>query len=166
MNGPDSTGTAYGGKLVHVVVERWGGREVEIVEHPGSVAVVPVDRNGRVVLVRQFRAPARTVLLELPAGKLEPGEDPLACARRELVEECGLHGGEWSALARFWTSPGFLREEMHLFLAEGVEEGEPAQDEDEQIELVRWPVAEIGQRLGELEDGKTLAGLALYLRGR
>ena len=146
-----------------VAIERWGEREVEIVEHPGSVVVLPVDREGRVVLVRQFRFPARAPLLELPAGKLEPGEEPLASAKRELAEECGLRGGDWSLLTRFWSSPGFLREEMHLFLAEGVDEGDPDHDEDEEIELVRWPVGEVESRLGELEDAKTLIGLLRYL---
>src|SRR4051795_4059776 len=98
---PDSTRIVYEGKVVRVAVETWGGREREIVEHPGSVAVVAVDRAGRdVFLVRQFRTPARRELLELPAGKLEAGEEPLACAQRELVEECGLRGGEWRALGR------------------------------------------------------------------
>jgi ADP-ribose pyrophosphatase len=163
VTGPESTRSAWEGKLVKVVLERWGEREVEIVEHPGSVVVLPVDRDGRVVLVRQFRFPARAPLLELPAGKLEPGEEPLASAKRELAEECGLRGGEWSLLARFWSSPGFLREEMHLYLAEGVEEGDPELDEDEQIELVRWPVAQLESRLGEVEDAKTLIGLLRYL---
>jgi ADP-ribose pyrophosphatase len=156
----------YEGKLVDVVLEEWQGGEREIVDHPGSVAIVAVDSAERVVLVRQPRAPARKDLLELPAGTLEPGEEPSDCARRELREETGLHGGRWTELAAFWTSPGFLREHMTLFLAEGVAEGEAAPDDDEQVELVRWPVSEVAERLHELEDAKTLAGLLLLLRGK
>jgi ADP-ribose pyrophosphatase len=128
--------------------------------------VVAVDEEGCVALVRQLREAARKWLLELPAGTAEPGEEPLATARRELREECGLSGGEWRELAAFWTTPGFCRERMHLFAAEGVERGEAAPAEDEDLELVRWPVGEIEERLGEIEDAKTLAGLLLYLRTR
>jgi ADP-ribose pyrophosphatase len=146
-----------------VTVERWGGIEREIVEHPGAVVIVPVDRESCVTLVRQFRAPARRELLELPAGTLEPGEEPLTTARRELAEETGLSGGAWRAGPVFWTTPGFSRERMYLFVAEGVERGKPAPADDESIELVRWPLAEVPRRLGEIEDAKTLAGLLLYL---
>lgn len=161
---PDASRTVYDGKLIDVTVERWRGHEREIVEHPGSVAVVAIDREQHVWLVRQFREPARRALLELPAGVAEQGEDPLASAQRELREECGLRGGTWSELGRFWTTPGFCRETMHLFLAEGVETGEPEPEEDEEVEVVRWPVAELGARLAELEDAKTIAGLLLYMR--
>ena len=160
---PDESRTVYDGKLVDVTLERWGEHEHEIVEHPGAVAVVAVDRDERVTLVRQLREPARKELLELPAGTLEEGEKPLATARRELEEETGQTGGEWRELAAFWTTPGFCRERMHVFAAEGVERGEASPAEDEDLELVRWPVAEIGQRLHAIEDAKTLAGLLLYL---
>jgi len=153
----------FEGKLFDVVRE--DGRD--IVDHPGSVAVVAIDREQRVVLVSQYREPARKKLLELPAGTREQGEEPLVTARRELEEECGLVGGEWSELARFWTTPGFVREYMHLYLATGVEEGGKQDlDEGEHVRIVRWPVAEIPGRLGEIEDVKTLAGLLLFLRER
>lgn len=161
---PDSARRVYEGSLLGLTVERWGDNEREIVEHPGAVAVVAVDQNGYVALVRQLREPARKRLLELPAGTAEPGEEPLETARRELREECGLSGGDWRELAAFWTTPGFCRERMHLYAAEGVVQGEPDPEADEDLELVRWPVAEIGDRLGEIEDAKTLAGLLLYLR--
>src|SRR5262249_49372260 len=105
---PDASHTAYNGRLVSVTVETWGEHEREIVEHPGAVAIVAVDARDHVVLVRQLREPARTELLELPAGTLGD-EEPLACARRELAEETGLHGGEWRHAASFWTTPGFCR---------------------------------------------------------
>jgi ADP-ribose pyrophosphatase len=163
---PDASHLAYDGRLIDITVERWGVRDREIVEHPGSVAIVAVDRDGCVTLVRQLREPARKRLVELPAGTAELGEAPLETARRELREECGLSGGEWRELAAFWTTPGFCRERMHLFAAEGVVRGEAEPADDEELEIVRWPVGEIDAHLGEIEDAKTLAGLLLYLRGR
>jgi len=163
---PDSAETVYDGKLIDVTLERWGDNEREIVEHPGAVAILAVDREQRVTLVRQLREPARKELLELPAGTLEEGEEPLATAKRELAEETGQTGGEWRELAAFYTTPGFCRERMHLFFAEGVDPGEPNADADESIELVRIPVAELETRLDEIEDAKSLAGILLYLRGR
>jgi ADP-ribose pyrophosphatase len=156
--------TVYEGKVVSVNVETWDEAEAEVVEHPDSVAIVAVDRHAQVTLVRQLRVPAGEPLLELPAGKLDEGEEPLAAAKRELEEETGLRGGEWVAVMTFFTTPGFCREKMHVFFATGLERGEPgAQDEDEDIELVRWPVDEIEARVPELRDGKTLVGLLLYL---
>ena len=160
---PDSARLVYEGSLLGLTVERWGENEREIVEHPGAVAIVAVDGEGYVTLVRQLREPARKRLLELPAGTAEPGEEPLQTAQRELQEECGLTGGEWRELAAFWTTPGFCRERMHVFAAEGVERGEASPAADEELELVRWPVAEVRERLHEIEDAKTLAGLLLYL---
>jgi 8-oxo-dGTP pyrophosphatase MutT (NUDIX family) len=163
---PDATETVYEGRLFSVVRERWGGHEREIVEHPGSVAMVAVDEEDYVTLVRQFREPARDRLLELPAGVIELGEDPLAAAKRELAEETGLRGGDWQELARVWTSPGFLRESMYLFLAEGVERGDADPMPDEEFELVRWPIDTVASHLDEIEDAKTLAGLLLVLKSR
>jgi ADP-ribose pyrophosphatase len=161
---PDASRTVYDGKLFDVTVERWGEHEREIVEHPGAVAIVAVDGEGMVTLVRQRREPARKLLLELPAGTLEQDETPLDSARRELEEETGLTGGTWRELTAFYTTPGFCRERMHLFAAEGLEAGEASPEADEELELVRWRVEEIADRLGEIEDAKTLAGLLLYLR--
>jgi ADP-ribose pyrophosphatase len=161
---PDDTRTVYDGKLFDVVLERWGDHEREIVEHPGAVAIVAVDDDGMLALVRQRREATRKELLELPAGTLEDGEEPLASAKRELEEETGLTGGTWRELAAFYTTPGFCRERMHLFLAEGVQHGEANPEEDEQLELVRWRRDKVEGRLGEIEDAKTLAGLLLYLR--
>jgi ADP-ribose pyrophosphatase len=161
---PDETRTEYRGSLIDVTVERWGDHEREIVEHPGSVAIVAVDGEGRVVLVRQFREAARRALLELPAGGLEEGEEPLASAQRELREETGLAGGAWRELASFYTTPGFCRERMRLFVAEGVEAGEASPADDEDLELDWWPLSEIESRLDELEDAKSIAGLLLYVR--
>jgi ADP-ribose pyrophosphatase len=163
---PDDARTVYDGKLIDVTLERWGDNEREIVEHPGSVAIVAVDGDARVWLVRQLREVARTQLVELPAGAREKGEDPLDAAKRELREECGLTGGTWRELAAFWTTPGFCREYMHLYLAEDVQAGHADPDEDEEVEIVHWHVDELATRLGEVEDAKTLAGLLLVLHLR
>jgi ADP-ribose pyrophosphatase len=161
---PDDTRTVYDGKLFDVVLERWGEHDREIVEHPGAVAIVAVDEQGMVALVRQRREATRKELLELPAGTLEEGEEPLESARRELAEETGLSGGTWRELTAFYTTPGFCRERMHLFAAEGVQHGSASPEEDEQLELVHWRLDEVAERLREIEDAKTLAGLLLYLR--
>jgi ADP-ribose diphosphatase len=163
---PDSARLVYEGDYLGVSLEVWDGREREIVERPDVVAVVAVDTTDSVVLVRQVRPPARRALLELPAGRVESDEDPLASARRELAEETGLRGGSWRAGTAFWTTPGFCRERVHLFYAEGLEPGEPAPDDGEELEVMRVPLAELGERLETFEDGKTIVGLCLYLRGR
>ena len=161
---PDDSRIAYEGKLFDVTIERWGDHDREIVEHPGAVAVVAVDREGMVTLVRQVREPARKEVLELPAGTLEEGETPIETARRELAEETGLEGGDWREVKAFFTTPGFCRERMHLFFAEDLDSGEARPDEDEVVELVRWPADDLEHHLGEIEDAKTLVGLLLYLR--
>jgi ADP-ribose diphosphatase len=163
---PDESHVVWQGKLLAVTVERWGDHEREIVEHRGAVAIVAIDAERRVTLVRQLREATRKHLLEIPAGTCEPGEEPLASARRELQEECGLTGGTWSELGAFWTTPGFCREYMHVFLAEDVDPGIAAPEPDEELEVVRFPVAEIPALLAEIEDAKTLAGLLLYLTSR
>lgn len=161
---PDASELVYDGQLFDVTLERWGDREREIVEHPGSVAIVAVDTEGMVTLVRQRREAVRKELLELPAGTTEEGEVPLETAQRELHEEAGLTGGTWREVVAFYTTPGFCRERMHLFFAHDLERGSGAPADDEDLELVRWPVREIEPHLGELEDAKTLAGLLLYLQ--
>ena len=160
---PDSARTVYDGKLIDVTLERWGDHEREIVEHPGAVAIVAIDRDGMLTLVRQRREAVRMELLELPAGTLEEGEAPLACAQRELEEETGLTGGTWLDVTAFYTTPGFCREQMHLFFAEGLDGGEASPESDEDLEVVRWARDEIAAKVGEIEDAKTLAGLLLYL---
>jgi ADP-ribose pyrophosphatase len=150
----------YNGPLFSV--ERRDGKDVVV--HGPAVAVVAVDRDEHVTLVRQQRAGAGGPLLELPAGGVEDGEEPLATAQRELREETGLHGGEWVEAATFFTTPGFCDEKMHLFLATGLEQGEPEPQGGEELELVRVPLADVASLVAEIEDGKTLAGLLLLLR--
>ena len=153
-------------------MKAWEGRRfsvrvedgMEIVDTPDAVAIVAVDAEERFVLVRQARAAVGTSVLELPAGLIDEGEKPLETARRELREETGLHGGRWRELAAFWSSPGFENERVWVFAADGLEEGKPAPDEGEELELERWSRAQVEERLQELEDATTLVGLLLYLR--
>jgi ADP-ribose pyrophosphatase len=163
---PDEREVVWQGKLFRVVVERWRGRERELVEHPGSVAIVAFDRKGRLVLTRQFREGARRELLELPAGIIDEGENDVEAAQRELAEETGLRGGRWRELRRLHPSPGFLREPVTLFLAEELEEGERDLDEGEELDLVRLALDEVEATLPDLEDAKTLAAVLLVLRER
>jgi ADP-ribose pyrophosphatase len=160
---PDASRVVHEGRVVTLLVERWGDHEREIVDHPGAVVIVASDRDGSLVLVRQLREAIRKDLLELPAGTLKPGEEPLACARRELREETGYGGGHWRAGPTFYTAPGFCRELMHLYFAENVEPGEAALEDDESLEVVLVQAAEIEAVLQEVEDAKTLVGLLLHL---
>jgi ADP-ribose pyrophosphatase len=153
-------------------VKAWEGNRFSVtVEHGheiartrAAVAIVALDSEGRIVLVRQRRPAVDADVLELPAGLIDEGEEPLASAQRELREETGLHGGSWRQLTGFWSSPGFTDEHVTVFAAEGLQEGEDELDEGEEIEVVRWAVEETEARLAELEDATTLVGLLLYLR--
>lgn len=133
----------------------------EVVEHPGAVVIVALEREQRVYLVRQYRHAISRVLLELPAGTVEPGEEPIDTAKRELLEEVGLTAERWSFLGSFFSSPGFLSEELHVFLAQDLTQKESAPDFDEDLVVLTMPLAELEARRTETLDAKTLA--ALYL---
>jgi ADP-ribose pyrophosphatase len=154
--------TVYSGKLIDV--ELRDGREVVV--HGPAVAIVAVDREDRVMLVRQDRAGAGGKLLELPAGNVDGDEKPIEAAQRELREETGLRGGVWTEVASVFTTPGFCDERIHVFVARGVEAGDAEPEGDEDIEHVPVPLAEIPALLAEIADAKTLAGLLLLLRLR
>jgi 8-oxo-dGTP pyrophosphatase MutT (NUDIX family) len=132
----------------------------EVMDHPGAVVMVPVD-GDHVLMVRQPREAVEAFTLELPAGKLDhAGEDPLACARRELAEEVGRAAADWRDLGGFWTAPAILTEFIHCFLATGLTAVPAvAGDEDEMIEVVPWPLADLGRLIDEVRDAKSLIGL-------
>ncbi len=143
-------------------------REREIVRHPGAVAILPLVDEDRICLLRSFRSAVGEELIEIPAGTLEPGEDPQHTAARELAEETGYRAGRLQLLTSFFTSPGILDERMYLFLATTLEAGSQQLDPGEQIEtfLATWDeaLAMIGD--GRIHDAKTLAALLYYGRFR
>ena len=160
----------YEGKLVGLRVDTValpGGRTTkrEIIEHGDVVAIVAVDSEDVFLLVRQYRKAAEQVLLEIPAGLVESGEDHLQCARRELGEETGFAAGRWNYLGGFYTSPGFCTEYIHLYLATELTPDELVADDDENIELVRIPAKNIPELIasGAICDAKSIAGLLMVL---
>ena len=137
----------------------------EIVEHSDCIAVVPVDDEGRIVMVKQFRRPANKMLLEIPAGGVEDGEDPEDCVRRELQEEIGYIPGKLQKLGGFYAAPGYCTEYLHLFLATHLTESRLTAEDTDEIEVLRFTVPEILAMIdsGEICDAKSIAGLLKYL---
>ncbi|GAB4250653.1 MAG: hypothetical protein Kow00122_08200 [Thermoleophilia bacterium] len=159
----------YRGAVVEVRVDRLrrpdgGSYDREVVDHPGAVVVVALDGDETVRLVRQYRHAVGRRLLELPAGTLEKGENPLATAVRELREETGLAAAEWDYLGSFFSSPGFLHEELHAFLARGLTQVGQDLEDDEDITLERVPLRELLAHPERVRDAKTLAALLLVAR--
>ena len=133
----------------------------EVVRHPGGVCVVALDGDGMVATVRQYRFPIGEHLLELPAGKLEPGEEPLPAAKRELSEETGLEADEWRDLGFIYTSPGFSTERLYLYLATGLHHGAQHLDLNEFLDVEYHSLESLRDMVlrGEIADGKTVAGV-------
>ena len=133
----------------------------EVVRHPGGACVVAVDADGLTAMVRQYRYPYGEQLLELPAGKLEYGEDPLPAARRELSEETGLEADRWIELGSLYTSPGYSSETLYIYLALGLRQGAAHPDPNEFLDVERIPLTELVTRVerGEIHDAKTVVGL-------
>ncbi|HEX5235494.1 MAG TPA: NUDIX hydrolase [Silvibacterium sp.] len=144
----------------------------DIVRHGGSVVIFAIDdtkkKDPLVVLERQYRHAAGQFLYEVPAGKIDPNEDRLAAAKRELAEETGFRAKKWTRLARYFASPGFLAEWMQVFLAEGLTPGGTSLDEDERLEIMLVPLSELMRLIdkGEIQDGKTLIAAMSYARMR
>ena len=132
---------------------------IDKVEHPGAVVILPVDQDGQVILLKQFRPALMQTIYEFPAGTLEPGEPPGLCARRELAEEIGKAAARWEDLGLLYPAPGFCDEVQHCYFASGLSDARGEMDEDEMIEPVRMTVAEIEAAMagGEIRDGKSLA---------
>jgi ADP-ribose pyrophosphatase len=140
----------------------------EVVEHVQAVAIVPVLDDGRIVMVRQYRLPAMRELLEVPAGSLDPGEDPEAAALRELQEETGFATRRLSRLGGIWVAPGYCTEYIHIYLAEDLHESRLDADHDERIEVESITLDDALGRIdaGEIEDAKSICGLLQYARRR
>ncbi len=133
----------------------------EVVVHPGGVAVLPLNDDGTVTVVRQYRYPFSQVLTEIPAGKLDPGEEPRAGALRELKEEIGAQVGELIDLGAIYPSPGFCQEVLYLYLARDLTYGDCCPDEDEFLEVARIPFDSLAEQVmsGGIRDGKTVAAV-------
>ncbi|MBP1933537.1 ADP-ribose pyrophosphatase [Ammoniphilus resinae] len=157
----------YHGKIITLhldEVELPNGKTAtrEIVKHPGAVAIMALTSDQRMIFVRQFRKPLEKTILEIPAGKLEKGEDPKRCAERELLEETGYTAKQLKQISAFYTSPGFANEFLYLFEAEDLVSGQAEPDEDEFVELTLLNLKEAFEAIerGEIIDAKTV--LAVY----
>ena len=160
------TKTVYRGKIVDVrrdVAELQNGNkaEREVVVHPGGVGIVAVTNDKKVLMVRQYRYPMEEELLEIPAGKLDGGEDPFECAVRELSEETGFTAGRYVDLGAIYPSPGFCRETLYIYLALDLTPGEMHLDENELLSVEQVDIDELIDRVmaNELKDAKTVVGI-------
>lgn len=169
-----SSELAYKGKVFSVftdtVVEPGSDKPEtrDVIRHTGSVVILAIDESKNphdpeVILIRQYRHAADQFLLELPAGRIEPDEAPLAAAKREMIEETGFSAKKWTLLTKYFASPGFLGEWMQIYVAREIREGVAKPEEDEHIELVRTPMSEAMELVAgnKIHDGKTLIGLLL-----
>jgi len=161
--------TVYEGKIIDVVndvIELQDGRHAirEVVKHIGAAAIIPVDKDGNIIFVKQYRHPALDYVLEIPAGTLEVGEDPFICAKRELEEETGYKSEDISFVFKFYSAIGFCTEVLHIYLAENLREGKMNLDEDEFIELERYSLDEAVNMIfsGGIIDSKTIAAVLAY----
>jgi ADP-ribose pyrophosphatase len=155
------TGLVIDIEQMEVRIGQRGCHTFQIIRHPGGAAVLPVHGDGSVSLIRQLRPAIDRVVLEIPAGRLSPGEPPAECAERELLEETGMSADDLIPLGTVFSSPGVFDEIIHLYAATGISQG-PAQPEaDEEIEVLRLPLAEALQMAadGRISDGKSLAAL-------
>jgi ADP-ribose pyrophosphatase len=153
-------------KVVKKFMTNKNGEQVErqVIIHPGAVVILPILSDGRIVLIRQYRIAVDEELIELPAGTMEPDEEPIVTARRELIEETGYRANELAPILQFYASPGFVKEEMRLFKATGLTPGPTAMEDDEKIEplIVDLPQAMKMVNTGEIRDAKTIIGLLWY----
>lgn len=152
-------------KVESLTVELPDGKAAtrDIVRHPGASAVIPINEEGEIYMVTQYRKPIEKVLLEIPAGKLDKGEDPAVCAKRELKEETGLEAGKMKHLVSMHSTPGFCDEVLHLYAATDLKEGEACADEGEFISSQKFPVSDLLEKVlhHEITDAKTIVGILL-----
>lgn len=169
-----SSKLVFKGKVFNVyadtLIEPGGHRNTrEVIRHNGSVVILAVDERTNpadpdVILERQYRHAAGQYLIELPAGTRNPGEAPLAAAKREMIEETGYRAKKWTMLLKYFASPGFLGEWMQIYLARDIREGEAHLEMDENLEVLRMPLSKAMGMVaeGKIHDGKTIIGLSLY----
>jgi ADP-ribose pyrophosphatase len=160
------TGRAFDLRVDEVEFQPGRSTRLEIVEHTGAVTMLPLDHDDNVWFIRQYRHSAGEVLLELPAGTLEPGEDPAAGAARELQEEIGMRPGRLEYLLGFWLAPGYSTEFMHVYVAAELTPSSLAQDEDESITVERIPRAQAVSLAagGQLRDSKSIISVLVAAR--
>jgi len=159
----------YRGKVFNTLVDQIeynsGNKAVrEVAEHPGGAVVVPVTSDGKIVMVTQHRFPVNQVLLELPAGKLSKGEDPLLCAVRELEEETGYKSDNVKLLGSIYTTPGYSTEKLWIYLAKDLKPGDHNREEGEfGMQVFEYSIEEVEKKInsGEIVDGKTICGIYL-----
>lgn len=167
---PEGVATAvreiYRGRVVNLHLEtvtlpNGTTLDLEVVRHPGAAAVVPLTQNDTVLLIRQFRHAAGGYIYEIPAGKLDPGEDPRQCAAREVEEEIGFRAASLAPLMSFFTTPGFTDEVIHVFLATGLTPGRQHLDDDEVLDVIEMSLDDAMARIadGAIKDAKTIIGL-------
>ncbi len=163
-----STKHIYSGKILKfdldtVALPNGRTTELEILRHPGASAVVPLKDDGTVILIRQLRHAVGGFIYEIPAGKLDPQEDPRDCAARELEEEVGYRAGHLELLTSIWTAPGFTDEVIHIFQGTNLEVGKQNLDQDEVLEIVEWPIEKAISKIqdGTIRDAKTIIGLQM-----
>ena len=169
---PLSADYKYRGRIINLRVDtallpNGSSATREVVEHPGGVCVAALTEDGYLLFVRQFRSPYQKVLLELPAGKLDPGEDPLEAGKRELREETGAEAARYESLGELYPSPGYCGEIIHLYAATGLTFGQMSPDEDEFLEVEKIPLEEAARMVldNEIADAKTQAAvLKVYCR--
>jgi ADP-ribose pyrophosphatase len=166
-----SSSTVYEGPVFGIrrdeVIEPSGVRAIrEVITHPGSVVVLPVLPDGRILLIRQYRHATRQYLLELVAGRMDPGETPKVAAARELLEETGYRAKRLRVFLDVFPTPGFLEERMYILLAEGLTAGKAQPEEDEKIVSHAYNRKQLEEmiRTGKLRDAKSIAGILYYLR--
>jgi ADP-ribose pyrophosphatase len=155
------SGNVFSAELMEVKLANGEPGMREIVRHNGGATIVPLDHDNNVYMVRQFRAPFQKVLLETPAGKLEPGEDPRECAIRELLEETGLRAESVVELGSIYASPGYCSEVLHMYLATGLTEGQANLDEGEFLNVVKIPISKLLESIesGSICDAKSVVAL-------
>lgn len=154
----------YKGKILNLRVDKWQGYKREVVEHNGSVAIIPMLNSKEIIMAKQYRYPIKKYTLELPAGTLEKNELPLKCAKRELEEETGYSAKTIKKIAEFYSAPGFCTEKMYLFIAKNLTKKKQMLEADEKIKIKKLKIHQALKfvKTGKIIDSKSIIGILLY----